>query len=118
MKSRILVCGGRDFFDGVQLKVVLDNNRKYFDKDFCIIHGGARGADSLAGEWAKENGIPEIIMPASWGFHGKRAGTLRNKWMIDYCKPDLVIAFKGGVGTSRMVQFAKESNIDVYEVKF
>ena len=49
MKSRILVCGGRDFFDGVQLKVVLDNNRKYFDKDFCIIHGGARGADSLAG---------------------------------------------------------------------
>jgi len=24
----------------------------------CIIHGGARGADTLAGEWGKRKGLP------------------------------------------------------------
>jgi hypothetical protein len=79
----------------------------------AIIHGGARGADSMAGEFANETGIEEIVFPADWKMYGRRAGPIRNQQMLDEGKPDLVVAFPGGRGTADMVGRARTAGIEV-----
>jgi hypothetical protein len=53
-----------------------------------LIHGDARGADWLAGEWAKERGV-EVACPADWRRRGRGAGPIHNRQMLDE-HPDLV----------------------------
>jgi hypothetical protein len=109
---KVLVCGGRDFSDAALLDRVLCA----FDNQFCIgelIHGGAKGADSMAGAWAKKHDIPVTVYPADWNKHGKRAGPLRNEQMLSEGKPDYVLALPGGRGTSHMVRIAKEAGVPV-----
>lgn len=87
---RILVCGGRDFDDWGKL---YDNLDDYLSPDLIIIQGGAKGADFLARVWAKHMGVEWHEYPADWMSHGKAAGHIRNKQMLDEGNPDLVIAF-------------------------
>lgn len=113
----ILVCGGRDFRDYVWVKNELDkiaNLAELLDDPVTeIVHGGARGADSLAGDYARSVGLKETVFMANWDRHGKRAGFIRNSEMADY-GPDLVIAFPGGQGTKNMIQISSERNIPVH----
>lgn len=81
-----------------------------------VIHGAASGADQLAGAWARANGIRELAEPADWKRHGKAAGFIRNKAMLDM-GPDYVIAFPGGRGTAMMVEIARRAGVEVKEVK-
>lgn len=115
-KRKVLICGGRDFADFELLQRVMAHVRPWLEDDFCIINGFARGADRLAHIWAFTEGVPSICVPANWDYYGKRAGTLRNEWMLIYRDPDLVIAFPGGTGTSNMKMLARCRMIDVYEV--
>ena len=49
---RVLCCGGREFLDREMLAATLD--RLHQERAFSlVIAGGARGADTLAEEWAK-----------------------------------------------------------------
>jgi hypothetical protein len=115
MKSRILVCGGRDFQDYELLQKSMATARVHFAKKFCIINGFARGADMQAHTWAFFHGVPSLCVPANWNYYDKTAGHIRNQWMIDFCMPDLVIAFPGGKGTADMIRIARDANIDVWE---
>lgn len=112
---RVLVCGGRGYSNREQMAAVLDffHNRNNFT---VLIHGGARGADSLAGEWAKEKGLEVVVFPAQWEKYGKAAGPMRNQQMICEGKPDFVIAFPGGKGTKDMVERAWEADLTVLEL--
>ena len=113
---RVLVCGGRDFADETAVINYLfrvDDDRKIT----AIIHGGASGADELAGKTAQLLSVPCTIFRASWRKHGKAAGPIRNQKMIDEGKPDLVVAFPGGKGTADMVRRANAVGIDVQEVQ-
>ena len=92
---RVLVCGGRDYADWNRLCGVLDDTDPPIT---LIIHGKARGVDTMASEWAEISGIPAIAFPASWKLHGVAAGPIRNQKMLDEGKPDLVIAFPGRKG--------------------
>lgn len=114
---RVLVCGGRDFNDYERLKEILNYYWIPVRAIDVIIHGGAIGADTLAGKYAKENNIFVERYPADWDKYGKVAGPIRNKQMLDEGKPDLVIAFPGGKGTAHMVKIAKEANIKVVEIE-
>lgn len=118
---RILVCGGRNFYDWRLLEETLDNaysertlELEYLD---CIIEGGAAGADSLARQYAIYNEITYQEYPADWKMYGKVAGMYRNSQMLVKGNPDLVIAFPGGKGTANMIQIAKEAGIEVREIK-
>lgn len=108
---RILVCGGRGYADKELLYKELD---KIAEDEYIsmLIHGAAKGADSLAGQWARDRGVQEVVCPANWDRHGRKAGYLRNKAMRDL-GPDLVVAFPGGTGTQMMVELAREARIDV-----
>lgn len=120
---KVLVCGGRDYSNIEKVKDILDmihdicQNNFLESSEMIIIHGGARGADSLAGKWAKQNNIQSEVYLADWNTYGKKAGPIRNELMLKTGKPNIVVAFPGGNGTKHMVSIAKRDNIEVYEVK-
>jgi hypothetical protein len=102
--TRAIVCGGRHYKDRETLFAVLDEVAPN-----VIAHGGATGADALAGEWAKERGISCTVYPANWSL-GRSAGPRRNEQMLREFMPDVVVAFPGGRGTADMIRRARNSS--------
>ncbi len=126
----ILVCGGRDYSDRAKLAHELSHLEHKMGKPFRgLIHGAAKGADTLAKEWQEARiaivrtkgdaiGLPKDMWsagyPADWATNGKAAGPIRNQHMLD-SNPgiELVVAFPGGKGTADMVRRARAKNIPV-----
>jgi hypothetical protein len=128
---RVLVCGGRTY--GRLLGGFLTIAREKVDREVAalnetldrlhaqhgltaIIHGGAPGADRLAGQWARRAGVPITSFPADWHAHGRAAGPIRNRRMIEEGRPDLVLAAPGGRGTADCVRQARAAGIPVREI--
>lgn len=109
---RIVVTGGRDYHDHEVIWKALDELRPS-----AIAHGGARGLDELAGEWAELRGVPVTTYQASWNLSGAMAGLIRNIHMLDAFKPDLVAAFPGKAGTEHCVLHAVLRGIPVRRFK-
>lgn len=114
-RLRVIVCGGRNFNGKLTLYDILDDLH-HFEGIAQVIHGNARGADALAGKWARERGIEEVPCPALWEKYGKSAGIKRNEYMLTL-SPDKVVAFPGGRGTAHMIRIAREANIEVLKVE-
>jgi len=85
-----------------------------------LLHGGARGADAAIGRAAQQLGWSALVMPAQWQLHGRAAGPIRNRELIEeavaravaHTSPGslasvLVVAFPGGPGTASLVQQAR-----------
>jgi hypothetical protein len=112
---RVLVCGSRDFGDIRLLATTLD--RLHAEAPFAVvIHGGARGADTIAGQWANRRGVPVWPFPADWETHGKAAGPIRNRRMMHEGDPELVVAFVSkplaeSRGTADMCKVAEDAGI-------
>lgn len=114
---RVLVCGGRDFNDRAYVYGALDVLHG-MKKITSLVHGGARGADLLAGEWAEVRGVPQHVYFANWKRYGRSAGIIRNKEMLEDGTPDLALAFPGGNGTDDMVRrVIAEKRIPVLRLK-
>ena len=107
-----LVCGGRDFTNAHLMNEVLDGIHAATIISL-VIHGGARGTDTLAGTWALWHGVDVQCYPAEWEVYGRAAGFVRNQYMLDVSLPDLVVAFPGGRGTADMVRRARASGVPV-----
>lgn len=114
LKMIVLVCGGRDFENREWLYRILDTIHQERNITL-VVHGGAVGADFLAGQWADDRFISKQVFKANWRVYGKQAGPIRNQRMIDEQRPDLVVAFPGGVGTADMTKRARASGICIYE---
>jgi hypothetical protein len=111
----VLVCGGRDFADKDALYDVL--NEIHAERPITrLVHGAARGADSLGALWALFNKVFSAGYPAQWQKHGKAAGVIRNQEMLDNENIDLVVACPGGKGTADMVRRATALRIPVRQI--
>lgn len=110
----IAAIGSRSFNDYNKLKEVLDT---YLGQATRIVSGGAKGADTLAERWAKENNIPTQIFYPDWNKHGKSAGIIRNKEIIK--NADIVIAFWDGEskGTKHSISIAKQNGKELVIIK-
>lgn len=107
----VIVCGGRDYSDRAAVREVLDSAFPG-----RVIEGGCRtGADVFARQWARDNDVQCDTFFPDWERHGRAAGPMRNRRMLDE-KPDLVFAFPGGRGTADMVRQAKRLGIRVEEI--
>jgi hypothetical protein len=110
---RVLVCGDRNWRD----MVAIERELRKLPQDTVIIHGAARGADTLGGFIADKLGFKVISFPADWKRYGRGGGVVRNQQMIDEGKPDLVLAFHENIaesrGTKDMVNRAKGVGIKV-----
>ena len=93
-----------------------------------IVHGGAAGADALAGRWANEHGVTCIVVPALWASLGSRAGSVRNIQMLEIAK-DLqaqrgaslvVLAFPASdsIGTKHCMTSAQRMGLNVVNKGF
>lgn len=105
---KMLVCGGRDYFDAERVDLILD-----VLGPTLVIQGGQRGADTMAANWAAKRGVPFKCFPADWRAYGNSAGPRRNRQMLKEGKPDIVVAFPGGPGTADMVGAAMQHGVPV-----
>ena len=108
---RLLVTGGCKFADRALMWSVLDRLHAKHHVSL-LIHGDARGADRLAGEWAGERGIPALACPVDRKQYGRAAATKRNRQMLAET-PDLVVAFPGDSDTRHMAIIAEEAGVKV-----
>lgn len=74
----------------------LENPEINHDEGFTVVHGGAPGADTIAGQWAWDNrgtGMISVeVHLADWRQHGNIAGNIRNHEMVRL-SADVVLGF-------------------------
>lgn len=121
---RVLVCGGRNYSNIPKIYEILDilyevsqqskkDSINLSENKIVLIQGGAEGADRIASMWAKDRNVEQEEYQADWTTYGKSAGFIRNSLMLKVGKPDMVIAFSGGVGTKMMIDIAKKAGVPV-----
>lgn len=113
---RLLVCGGRDFGDDRMLRKALCQIQCEGHVITHLLHGAARGADTMADLWANEqHSIIVMAFRAEWDLYGRGAGPKRNQRMLDEGVPDEVLAFWDGKsrGTLDMITRATRAGVQV-----
>lgn len=111
----ILITGSRDWSDSDLIRSVLQRHVG----NVTLIHGACRGADLLCESVARELGFKIISMPVQWGKHGRAAGPIRNRAMVDLAlakEGDLIMyAFHDNIassaGTKDCVNYARSKGI-------
>ena len=83
----------------------------------ALLHGAARGADQAIASAADQLGWAQISCPAAWKQHGRAAGPIRNRQMLERSLELiadlplgaglLVIAFPGSRGTASLLDQAR-----------
>ena len=127
---RIAIVGSRDFHDYEYLRQELtkyicsnfdafEENGKLYRRrttwpNIAIVSGGARGADTLAEDFADQYNLEKLIFKPDWDLYGKRAGFVRNAKIVDNC--DVLFAFQinKSKGTQHSIDLAKEKSKEVY----
>jgi hypothetical protein len=94
---KVLICGDRNWDD----KAFIRKRMRALEPDTIVVHGAAKGADSLAGEVAEEMGFEVHPYPAAWGVFGRAAGPIRNTQMLDEEEPDMVWGFHDWIENSK-----------------
>lgn len=91
-----------------------------FDQTVVLRHGGAKGWDTIAAGLAKRAGWKVDARPADWETHGKAAGTLRNKELVNTLpKPNVCVAapLHDSVGTWDCIRRCKKAGVPVIITK-
>lgn len=123
----IIVTGGRHYADFKYLFQTLNELAftPFINDDYSavfeitlLIHGGATGADTLAGLWAYNNGIRAQVYQANWEKYGAAAGPRRNYRMLSEHRDALVVVFPGGRGTENCVETARKLKMRIKDLRY
>lgn len=123
---KILVCGGRTFSNVALIWRTLDDlQRGLPEPGIRLVIDGASddvtgpyiGADFWGHWWAVANDIETVRVHADWDKHGRSAGPIRNRVMIERHRPGLVVAFPGGRGTRNMMEEATFCGVEVRMIR-
>lgn len=113
---RLLITGDRKWTDYDMVKRGIERQMR-IEPIEVVIHGGAAGADTLAGEVAASLGIPVLVFAAQWDQYGRAAGPVRNQQMLDVGLPTHVLAFHpflpASKGTADMIRRARKAGLPV-----
>lgn len=116
---KLIVAGGRDFDDYLQLTQTLMSIADEAGDKFAIsiVSGMAKGADALGYRFAKTHGVTCYEFPADWSV-GKNAGYVRNQRMGEFA--DGLLAFWDGQskGTAHMIRIMREMGKPVHVVHY
>jgi hypothetical protein len=115
----VVVTGGRDYkpssADAWALRAALR-----FHGATTVRHGACRGVDEWAGKVGTRLGLRVEPVPADWKKHGRAAGPIRNRHMLDgdeRLKPaDVTISLPGNEGTADCVSAARERGLPVTRI--
>ena len=128
VRPRVLVTGGRRWGQGQEkesdavVRARIYNELKRLDP-WEVVHGAAKGVDSLAGRWAEKHGVQVHAVPIKRGGANesipfKARANARNQQMLTEYQPDIVVAFPGGAGTADQVARARKQGFTVVEVNY
>jgi YspA, cpYpsA-related SLOG family len=109
---RVLVTGSRTWDDQ---KVIFNALAEYNYGQVTLVHGTARGADTIAAKIAAAFGWQIEPHPADWNSgHGKAAGFIRNIKMVEL-GADVCLAFikDGSRGATHCADLAEKAGIPV-----
>lgn len=120
---RILITGTRSF-DRIEQNIAYMQERISAaciafgegDEELVLVHGGARGVDTVAADAAHRLGLVLERYSAHWDVYGKAAGVIRNQEMVD-AGADVCLAFPSSEAPSRgtrdCIDRAKRAGIPV-----
>jgi hypothetical protein len=116
---RLAVVGSRDYPQGrywiVRNDILHVGQRVGWDH-LTLVSGGARGADAMAEQAAKDFGVPIIVHRADWKRHGRLAGMLRNEHIVE--DADEMLAYfttdEPSPGTADSIRRAQRKGIPVH----
>lgn len=116
MRKKVMVTGSRGWKNELAIEFVLATID--MSGPFMLVHGGASGADSIAGRWAEKNRVLQRHHIANWNLYGKSAGLIRNEEMLKSLNPangDIVLAFWDGSspGTKHAIDTALKMKLDI-----
>lgn len=111
---KVAIVGSRDYHH-------LENVKEVVDKllpSWVVVTGGARGVDQAAERAARARGMQVQVILPDWQQHGKAAGPIRNRQIVDAA--DMIIAFWDleSPGTKSTIDYALHRKpIKIYEDK-
>lgn len=76
---KVLICGSRSLGKNKAMTELIES----LPKGTVVIAGGANGADKLAEQAARARGLEVEVYKADWDLHGKSAGFIRNRQMLE-----------------------------------
>ena len=129
----VLICGSRDPKNPFLAKVTVDDMIAKMTKGMVILNGGARGIDSyvidavkrdpmnvvvdLGTDWTYPyrpvtDALTCLIFRPDWKRHGKRAGIMRNIFMLDL-HPEMIVCLWNGEsnGTRHVIEGGRERQL-------
>lgn len=113
----LLIAGSRTFNDRETFNLV---TREIIggEPEITIVEGGAAGADSLARDFANENGLPVMEFKPDWKKYGRAAGPKRNDAMTAFIKENggaaLYFWDEESRGTKQCISSAQKKGIDAH----
>lgn len=115
----IAIVGGRDFSDYTLLKESLSAYISiYSGIPDNIVSGGAKGADTLAAQFAAEMDIPLLVFKPDYQKYRRGATLVRNTQIIE--NADVVFAFWDGQskGTKDSITKAKKLQKELHIISY
>lgn len=117
---RLIIAGSRSFNDYTLLE---REALSYIgdEKNVTIISGLAKGADTLACDFAAKHGFPLEGFAAQWrknGYYDRSAGIKRNKLMAKNATHLLAFWDYESKGTQHMIDFAIDEGLKVKVIKY
>jgi hypothetical protein len=103
---KLAVVGSRNFTWRPTIYAILE--KVFIIKGpFILVSGGCKGPDKIAEDWAKSRNIETQIFHPDWDQHGRAAGPIRNKLIVE--ESDFVFAFWDGKskGTLSSINYCK-----------
>ena len=110
---KVIIAGSRGITNPTHLDIAVLMAKDMGIKPTEIVSGGAVGVDKMGEHIATLNNIPIKQFLPDRKRHGKAAGPIRNKQMVDYA--DALIAVWDGKskGTLSTIQYAQEKGIQI-----
>lgn len=111
---KIIIAGSRNFNSYKFLKKKMDFLLQNVDEEIIIHSGGARGADLLGEQYAKEKDYSLAIYKANWrpnGIYDNTAGYKRNELMAQESTHCVCFWDGHSKGTKHMINLAQQYDL-------
>ncbi|WP_296474912.1 DUF2493 domain-containing protein [Roseinatronobacter sp.] len=113
---RLIIAGGRHLDDVALIRCALA--RAHSIRPITVlIHGGNGALGVTAEDWAREMRLHVVRYPANWREFGKRAEAIRNAFMLEDSRPDMLLALPGGNDTADLVAGAFGAQVPVIDAQ-
>jgi hypothetical protein len=103
MGENVAIVGSRNWPDHEMVRDYINS----LDDDDIVVSGGARGVDQWAQIYAEKRGLATLIFPADWKTHGRKAGLLRNRDIVNACDRLVAFWFEESRGTRHSIELAR-----------